>query len=223
MTNDTLAPWERWPVAALLAAAGLNTAVWYVGATLTGALPLPAQVMLTIGGVAAVVAIDGAMIATVAGMREGRRSWWGFGNIAVTALFTALAALSAHGVWPGIGGALHALFALTIVSYLMHLSQPRQDALAELASREQAVARQAAELGKARQEAEQILAERAAELASREAALAGRTEIVTTEYIKVASAELSWADLHRLVDMARRRDGVSMTTLRRLVTKQEGE
>ena len=127
--TDTLAPWERWPVAALLAAAGLNTAVWYVGGQLTGALPFATQVMLTVGGVAAVVAIDGAMIATVAGMREGRRSRWGFGNIAVTALFTALAALSAHGVWPDIGGALHALFALTIVTYLMHLSQPKAPAV----------------------------------------------------------------------------------------------
>ena len=203
MTTDTLAPWERWPVAALLAAAGLNTAVWYVGGQLSGALPLATQIMLTFGGVAAVVAIDGAMIATVAGMREGRRSRWGFGNIAVTALFTALAALSAHGVWPDIGGALHALFALTIVTYLMHLSQPRQDITIALALREQEVARR-----------EQDLASREQAVAAREQAPA---RIEQVEYIRVATAELTWAEFKRIVDKARQADGLSVSTLRRLV------
>jgi hypothetical protein len=123
--TDTLNSWEKWPVGALVGAAGLNTAIWYVGANLSGPLGFFAQLMITLAAVASVVAIDGALIATIAGMREGRRSRWSFANIAVTALFTGLAALSAHEVLPTIGGALHGLFALTIVTYAMHLSQPR--------------------------------------------------------------------------------------------------
>ena len=144
--TDTLARWERWPVVGLLIAAGINTAVWYVGASLAGPLPPPAQWMLTAGGATAILAIDGALVATVAGMREGRRSRWSTANVLVTALFTAAAALSAHGVVDGIGGALHALFAATIVTYAMHLAQPRHDATVALALREQEVSRRAADL-----------------------------------------------------------------------------
>ncbi len=221
---DTLTWWEKASAGALFVASGLYAAEWYIGARMPPQIAAALPWIVSVGGLVTLFAIDGALVSTVMGARAGRRSRWTWITIGVSALFGALVALVLHGALPGwVGSWLHAGFMATIAAYLMHLSQPRQDALAELASREQAVARQAAELGKARQEAEQILAERAAELASREAALAGRTEIVTTEYIKVASAELSWADLHRLVDMARQRDGVSMTTLRRLVTKQEGE
>lgn len=128
MTTDTLNTWEKWPVGALVGAAGLNTAIWYVGASLTGPLQFFTQLMITLAAVASVVAIDGALIATIAGMREGRRSKWSAANIVVTSLFTGLAALSAHDVLPNIGGALHGLFALTIVTYAMHLAQPRSAA-----------------------------------------------------------------------------------------------
>jgi hypothetical protein len=91
--------------------------------------------------VVAILAIDGSLIATIAGMRQGRRSHWSKVNIFVTALFTALAALSAHAVLPDIGPALHALFAATIVTYAMHLAQPRADVGIALALREQELTR----------------------------------------------------------------------------------
>lgn len=141
MTTDILEPWEKWPVAALVAAAGLNTAIWYAG----DVLPIEARGILpwliTIAAIASVVAIDGALIATVAGMRLGRRNRWSAGNIMVTALFTALAALSAHDAVLGIAPWLHGLFAITIVMYPMHLSMPRVDVGIALALREQELTR----------------------------------------------------------------------------------
>lgn len=274
--TDTVARWEAWPVGALVAAAGLNTALWYAGA----AMPDPVRWLLpwlvTAAAVASVIAIDGSLVATIAGMRAGRRSRWSVVNIVVTAAFTGLAALAAHTL-PTIGPWLHGLFALTIVSYAMHLAQPRQDvtiALAlreqEVGKREQAAAQRTADLDKmltdhaaavvqfnaecdkamttytaqmAEQHAavdqawqdlasrEQALNAQAADLASRSTALARReaepihrTEIVTTEYVEVASARLSWAGFHRIVDMARQADGLSVSTLRRIVAKElEGE
>ncbi len=125
MTTDSLNAWEKWPIAGLVASAGVNTAIWYVGATLGGPLPLATQIMVTLAAVASVVAIDGALIATIAGMRAGRRSFWSAMNIVVAALFTGLAALSAHGVLPKVGPWLHGFFAVTLVTYAMHLAQPR--------------------------------------------------------------------------------------------------
>lgn len=139
--SDNLESWERWPVGALFVAQGLYVAEWYAGARLA----VPAGIMAwvsTLGGLAAFVAIDGAMIATVAGMRAGRRGWWSVAAIVVTALFGALVALSLHGALPTwVDSWLHAGFAATITTYLLHLAQPRaiaRDLLAAL--REEAAA-----------------------------------------------------------------------------------
>ncbi len=123
--NDTLANWEKWPVAALFIASGLYLMEWYAGERL--AIPEEAmRYIATIGGVAAMVAVDGAMIATVAGMRQGRRGRWSYAAIVVTALFAAAVALVLHGALPHTVGAwLHAGFVATIATYLLHLAQPR--------------------------------------------------------------------------------------------------
>lgn len=124
--TDRLETWERWPVAALFIASGLYIAEWYAGERL--ALP-PWLVdwISTAGGLFAMVAVDGAMIATVAGMRSGRRGLWSYAAILVTALFGAGVALVLHGALPALIGAwLHAGFVATIATYLLHLAQPRQ-------------------------------------------------------------------------------------------------
>jgi hypothetical protein len=140
-TIDRLEKWEAMPAAALFIAAGLNTGIWYVGPLMPEAVHAALPWLVTIVGVVAILAIDGSLIATIAGMRQGRRSHWSKVNIFVTALFTALAALSAHAVLPDIGPALHALFAATIVTYAMHLAQPRADVGIALALREQELTR----------------------------------------------------------------------------------
>jgi hypothetical protein len=140
-TIDRLEKWEAMPAAALFVAAGLNTGIWYVGPLMPDAVHAALPWLVTIVGIVAILAIDGSLIATIAGMRQGRRSHWSKANIFVTALFTALAALSAHAVLPDIGPALHALFAATIVTYAMHLAQPRADVGIALALREQELTR----------------------------------------------------------------------------------
>jgi hypothetical protein len=145
-TTDTLERWEYVPAAALFVAAGLNTGLWYVGPLMPDAVHDALPWLVTIVGVVAILAIDGSLIATIAGMRQGRRNRWSQANIFVTALFTALAALSAHSVLPYIGPALHALFAATIVTYAMHLEQPRADVGIALALREQELTRREADV-----------------------------------------------------------------------------
>lgn len=128
--TDTLEPWEKWPVAALFVASGLYIAEWYAGARLGTVAPawLVAWAS-TLGGLAAAVAVDGAMIATVAGMRAGRRGPWSYAAIVVTALFGSSVALVLHGALPAwVGAWLHAGFVVSAAVYLLHLAQPAQRA-----------------------------------------------------------------------------------------------
>lgn len=208
--TDTLATWEKWPVGALVLAAGLNTALWYAGALLPAEARQALPWLVTLAAVASVVAIDGSLIATIAGMRDGRRSWWSVGNIVVTAVFTGLAALSAHRVLPEPAGAfLHGLFAATIVTYALHLAHPRQDVTIALALREQEVTR------------------REQDVAAREQAVAAREQapirVEQVETVRVATHELTWLQLERLVKEAVQRKATSLSSLRRLVDGVEGE
>lgn len=132
--TDALAPYEKWPVAALFVASGLYIAEWYAGSRL--AIPADWMALIaTLGGVAAMVAVDGAMIATVAGMRQGRRGMWSVAAILITALFGGLVALVLHGALPErVGAWLHAGFVATIAAYLLHLAQPRRTEAAHAAA-----------------------------------------------------------------------------------------
>lgn len=210
MTTDTLERWEKWPAGALVAAAGLNTAIWYAGPTLPDSVRYILPWLVTIAAVAAVVAIDGALIATIAGMRAGRRSWWSGGNIVVTAVFTALAALSAHNVMPSIGPALHGLFALTIVTYAMHLAQAKTSAVNPL------VASLQAELTEARRQLTQMTTHRQPDVT-----------IVNTMQAAVVNEGDKRQQIKRLVDggesitSAARQVGVSRQTASKYLSVKE--
>jgi hypothetical protein len=125
--NDELYWWEKWPVGALFAAQGLYVWEWYVGARMPKEAMDALGWLAVAGGIAAWVAIDGAMIATVAGMRSGRRSPWSVLAIVVTAVFGAAVALNGHGELQDVGAWLHAGFAATITCYLLHLAAPRNE------------------------------------------------------------------------------------------------
>ena len=203
MTTDSLETWEQWPIGGLVAAAGLNTALWYAG----GQLPAEATAALPwitlIAAVASVIAIDGALVATIAGMRLGRYSRWSVASIAVAGLFTMLAALAAHQTLPGLGPWLHGVFALTFVTYAMHLAQPRADVTIGLKLREQELER------------------REQDLTSREQALNEREQqpirIEQVEVIRVALAELTWKQFEQVATHILNRKTTSRSTLRRLV------
>lgn len=119
MTTDKLHLWEKAPIVGLFLAQGLYVWRWYVGDAL-----LPPALVIGAAGLAAVTAIDGAMVATVAGMRAGRRSRASVAAILVTAAFGAAVALDLYGAISGASAWLHAGFALTIVCYLLHLAAP---------------------------------------------------------------------------------------------------
>lgn len=232
--TDSLETWEQWPIGGLVAAAGLNTALWYAG----GQLPAEATAALPwitlVAAVASVVAIDGALVATIAGMRLGRYSGWSVSSIVVAGLFTMLAALAAHQTLPGLGPWLHGVFALTFVTYAMHLAQPRADVVKALEEREQAFAlnRQVhqAEMNRRASEVtrvEQALVERAAELDRREQALINREQrpirLEQVETIRIATAELTWKQFEQVVSKALASKAGSLGTLRRLVSSVEQE
>lgn len=123
--SDSLEWWEKWPIGAVFTAQGLYVAEWYVGERMPAELAGALSWLAVLGGVAAWFAIDGAMIATVMGMRAGRRSRWSVAAIIVTAAFGAAVALDLYGAFSTGSAWLHAGFALTIVCYLMHAAAPK--------------------------------------------------------------------------------------------------
>lgn len=126
MQTDQLYDWEKWPLMAAFAAQGTYVFRWYLGDQIVpefvgNALPM----IHTLGAFAAALSIEGAMIATIMGMRAGRRSPASTLALVVTATFGAAVALNLYGaLGTDVGAWLHAGFALTIVSYLLHLAQP---------------------------------------------------------------------------------------------------
>jgi DNA-binding transcriptional regulator YiaG len=149
--TDKLHMWEKAPIVGLFLAQGLYVWRWYVG----DALATPAWV-LALAGIAAVAAIDGAMVATVAGMRQGRRSRASVAAIVVTAGFGAAVALDLYGALALVSAWLHAGFALTIVCYLLHLAHPRARHTDIRAQRRRLVRRLVAALRNTRAEAHSL-------------------------------------------------------------------
>ena len=221
--TDTLEAWEKWPIGGLVASAGLNTALWYAGGLLP-AQALTALPWITLAAaIASVAAIDGALVATIAGMRAGRYSRWSVGSIVVAGLFTMFAALAAHTLtW--LGPWLHGAFALTFVTYAMHLAQPRADVTIGLKLREQEVDRREQEVDRREQDVgsrETLLNEREQALAHAEQSVI-RVEQVET--IRIASAELTWRQFEQVVSKALASKSASIGSLRRFVsTVEQGE
>lgn len=189
MNTDKLSLWEKAPIVGLFLAQGAYVWRWYVGE----AAALPAAVV-ALAGVAAVAAIDGAMVATVAGMRQGRRSPASVAAILVTAGFGAAVALDLYGAISGASAWLHAGFALTIVCYLLHLSAPvvgtrAKDLAAKVAQAEAEAARLTRELARTSDEAAQAraLVAQHAEDVARAQEEAGAS--VARERAEVAQAE----------------------------------
>lgn len=157
MTGDKLLWWEKLPIIGLFLAQGLYVWRWYTGFT------APPEVIAT-AGIFAVAAIDGAMVATVMGMRQGRRSRASVAAIVATALFGALVALDLYGAISGLSAWLHAGFAVVIVSYLLHLAAPVRVVVAEAVAHARAEAEQAKALYRQMADEALTLRERLADL-----------------------------------------------------------
>jgi hypothetical protein len=196
--NDHLAWWEKLPVFGLFSAQGAYVWRWYVGefATIHWAV-------VALAGIAAVAAIDGAMVSTVMGMRQGRRSRASYAAIGFTAAFGAMVALDLYGAVSGISAWLHAGFALTIVSYLLHLAAPREDAA--LALRDAAVTQA--------QHAAQLAAHRAAQAESEANELRQELAQRGEEVVQVGERRFTGRELAAVLDM-------SEATLRRRLAQR---
>lgn len=135
--NQQLEKWETWPLWALGLSNGVNIALWYTLSMIGLDAPdlnmeLPAFVndllpfVIIGGGVAAALSLDGVLIATLAGVRGGRRGWWSWTTIAGAGIFSAAIAYAIHSgdfrewAW------LHMAQAGVLVLYNFHLSQPRK-------------------------------------------------------------------------------------------------
>lgn len=137
--NDLIA-WERLPAIALGISQGLNIFLWYVMSLERVALHdgrAPARVpefvvsllpiAVFVAAIAAAVSLDGTMIATVLGSRNGRDGVWTWVTVVAAALFSAGIALDVYGgnVLPGAW--LHIAQTAVLLCYMMHLRQPRKD------------------------------------------------------------------------------------------------
>jgi hypothetical protein len=208
--HDTLEKWERWPIAAIVSAQGLQVARWYAADLLPPEAVALIPWLTVLAALAAAAAIDGALIATVMAVRMGRTGRWSVATILVSAAFGGAVALDLHGAITGMGAWLHAGFALTIAVYLLHLTQPRRDALSSLAAREQAVSR-----------AEQELSSREQAVNSREQAVTQAEQAkvihVTEEVVRVATLELTWPAFEQAVKRLVDSGSTSRSSLRRAI------
>ena len=128
-TLDRLARYEYLPVAGLVTAQGLYVWKWYVAALMPPQATASLPWLSVLAGVAAVIAIDGALLATIVGVRSGRRSRWSYAVIAIAVTFGALVALDLYGA-VSFGAWLHAGFAALFGAYMLHLMQSREPMIA---------------------------------------------------------------------------------------------
>lgn len=134
MREQPLEKWETWPLWALGLSNGLNIALWYVLSMARVkasevSIIVPALVsawlpwVIVIGGIAAAVSLDGVLIATIAGMRHGRRGLWSVLTIVGAAVFSGAIAYAVHAGVLDQAPALHVAQAVVLALYNLHLSQ----------------------------------------------------------------------------------------------------
>lgn len=216
---------ELVPIAAAVGAAGLYTLRWYIGDMLPPQLAGVYNWLAIVGGVAAVVSLEGVLVSTVMSIRQHGPSRWGYAAIAVTASFSALVALDLYGAFgaqtvavppfapteTSSGTAwLHAAFALSLVCYLMHLAQPS------------AIGQRLRTLNAALSEANRLAEDSQRKYDDERARLMGdlvtlRGELAQAQQVRSAAPELSDGS-DRLLDMAvaLRKRGESLRSIARI-------
>ena len=129
--------WETWPLWALGLSNGLNIVLWYVLSmarvnspelpiTVLTALAAWLPLIVVFGGVAQALSLDGALIATIAGARHGRRGVWTWLTIVGAGVFSAAISYAVHSGRIDQLPLLHVASAVNLVFYNMHLAQPRK-------------------------------------------------------------------------------------------------
>jgi hypothetical protein len=130
--------WESWPLWAMGLSNGLNIVLWYVLSMARVEAPeLPVRVFSAVGvwlpliavagGIAQALALDGALIATIAGARHGRRGMWTWLTIVGAGVFSAAISYAVHSGRIDQLPLLHVASAINLVLYNLHLSQTKKD------------------------------------------------------------------------------------------------
>lgn len=207
MSNDThMTRLEKVALTSAVSGAVFNVFLFGIGSTLTDATTGWLFIARVIAAIVQAAAFDLVAIATVMGMRHGRRGRWSLITAWASALVSAAIALDVAGVaampW------LHAANALIVLAFTLHLLTPKAllaDERQRLIQAEQTVAA-----------LEQRLNSREQDVAALEQRLNSREQM---EVVYVATFALTWQKMLHLADQLRQADGISESTLRRRVAE----
>jgi hypothetical protein len=209
--KDKMTRLEKVALTSAASGAVFNVFLYGIGATLHSATDGPLFYLRVGAAILQAAAFDLVAIATVMGMRDGRRSRWSMATAVASALVSAAIALDVAGVltmpW------LHAANALIVLAFTLHLLTPPKEGRARQLRR---LARRLISRVRAAEQdvktTEQMLAVARQELSSRQ-------QPVTIEVIRVARYELTWEQTEQLARMILDKRAASMSSVRRYVAQ----
>lgn len=237
MGHDKMTRLEKAALASAVAGAVFNVFLYGIGASLRDA-PMGMSLLFGVRLLASLLtaaSFDLVAVATVMGMREGRRSTWSWGTAVSAAGVSAFIALDVAGVWAQPW--LHAANALIVLAFTLHLLTPRRSSrgqqlrrlvrrlAAAVRAERQKLASAWQDLAGARQavaDLRQELAERDNALALARQELASRPAPLKIDAVRVVRFELTWDQLWQLILLVRQAETISLTSVRRRVAEIAG-
>lgn len=204
--SDRMTLLEKAALTSAVSGAVFNVFLFGVGATLDDATSGWLWIARLCAAVLQAAAFDLVAIATVVGMRHGRRSSWSFGTAVSAASVSALIALDVSGVWRQPW--LHAAYALIVLAFMFHLLAPQREQVARPRQLRRLVRRLCAEVRRERATTDQLAAQlrQAMDQVRQLEQRAGETEIVEMAVINDRPVSL-----RQLAEVT----GTPLTTLRR--------
>jgi len=211
---DKMTKLEKVALSSAVSGAVFNVFLFGIGATLATAQTGTLFYVRVAAAILQAAAFDLVAIATVMGMRHGRRSQWSMATAGASAFVSAAIALDVAGVmtmpW------LHAANALIVLAFTLHLLTPPQidsDDRARLTRLDSEVAAARQELT----ETEQLLTAERQNMTALRRELAARPEPETVEVVYVARHRLTWTQVEQFAYAVRQLDSISQSTIRRRV------
>lgn len=199
---------EKVALTSAVSGAVFNVFLYGIGATLDTASDGPLFIVRVIAAILQAAAFDLVAIATVMGMRQGRRGKWSMATAAASALVSAAIALDVAGVlampW------LHAANALIVLAFTLHLLTPRKSTRPR--QLRATVRRLCAIVRRERATADQLAVQLRQALEHVRHVEAQPRQQTTIEIVNVSGRELSVRQLARALD-------VPESTLRRKVAQ----
>lgn len=123
MNDFSMTKLEKLALTSAVSGAVFNVFLYGIGATLESASAGPLFYVRAVAAVLQATAFDLVAIATVMGMRSGRRSPWSWLTAVTAALVSMFIALDVAGVWGQPW--LHAANALIVLTFTLHLLAPQ--------------------------------------------------------------------------------------------------